>query len=231
MPTIAFNHVCLSYGERDVLRDITTTLVENRIGVIGANGGGKSSFIRLINGLAEATDGSVTVDGVDVKEKPKEVRRRVGFVFSDAENQIVMPTVREDIAFSLRRFKLPKKERDARVSAAMDRFCLAGHADHSPHLLSGGQKQMLALAAIMVTQPDVLIADEPTTLLDLRNRLRIRQVFDNLDQQVIVVTHDLDFVKDYDRILCINSGRIAFDGKPDAAIDFYLNSIHLDTEI
>nr|WP_242516520.1 ABC transporter ATP-binding protein [Corynebacterium mendelii] len=212
----------MTYGSREVLTHIDATLAEDRIGIIGANGGGKSSMIRLINGLTSPTTGTVTVDGVDVKDKPKDIRKRVGFVFADADNQIVMPTVKEDIAFSLRRFNLGKAERDCRVAAAMDRFGLAGHADHSPHLLSGGQKQMLALAAVTVIEPDVLIADEPTTLLDLRNRLNIRQVFDTLDQQLIVVTHDLDFLRGFDRVLCLDRGMIACDGSPDEVIDFYV---------
>src|SRR5690606_35983304 len=113
--------------------------------------------------------GSVTVDGLDTARKGREVRRKVGFVFTDPDHQIVMPTVAEDVAFSLRRSGLGKEEREARVRQVLADFGLAGHHDHPSHLLSGGQKQLLALAAIMVTDPAVLVADEPTTLLDLRN--------------------------------------------------------------
>ena len=221
MSTIEFTNVSVHYDDRLVLNDINLTLTENRIGIIGANGGGKSTLIRLINGLGTATTGTVTVDGLDVAKNGKQVRRKVGFVFSDAENQIVMPTVEDDIAFSLRRLKLSKTERTDRTRTMLERFGLEHHAQHSPHLLSGGQKQLLALAAVLVIEPDGIIADEPTTLLDMRNRLKIRKVFDTLEQQLIVVSHDLDFLTGFDRVLCIDNHRIAADGSPTDVIDFY----------
>ena len=221
MPQIDFQNVSVSFDEKKVLDSVSMTLTEQRIGIIGANGGGKSTLVRLINGLGEPTEGSVLVDGVDVAKHGKDVRRKVGFVFSDAENQIVMPNVRDDVDFSLRRLKLSKEERTARVDAVLDRFGLTPLSDQSPHTLSGGQKQLLALAAVLVMEPTVIIADEPTTLLDLRNRDRIRREFASLEQQLIVVTHDLDFLSDFDRVLCIDNHHVAADGPPDEVIPFY----------
>ena len=221
MPTIEFTSVSVAFDDTVVLKDINLTLTEQRIGIIGQNGGGKSTLTRLINGLGEPSEGTVTVDQMDVAKQGKKVREKVGFVFSDAENQIVMPNVRDDVAFSLRRFKLPKHERLTRVDAALDRFGLAEFAERSPHTLSGGQKQLLALAAVMVIDPILIIADEPTTLLDLRNRDRIKREFARLEQQLIVVTHDLDFLRDFDRVICIDDHRIAADGRPAEVIDFY----------
>ncbi|WP_448855361.1 energy-coupling factor ABC transporter ATP-binding protein [Corynebacterium camporealensis] len=223
MPEINFQNVSVAYEDATILRDINVLLTENRIGIIGANGGGKSTFVRLINGLGEATSGTVTVDGQDVAKHGSDIRRKVGFVFSDAENQIVMPTVRQDIAFSLKRFKLGKEKVQKLVDASLHRFGLYDHADQSPHTLSGGQKQLLALAAVTVLDPQLIIADEPTTLLDLRNRDRIKKEFAQLDQQVIVVTHDLEFLDDFDRVLCIDQGQIVADGRPAEVIDFYRN--------
>ena len=221
MPTIEFSSVTVAFDNTVVLEDINLTLTEQRIGIIGQNGGGKSTLTRLINGLGEPSEGTVTVDQMDVAKQGKKVREKVGFVFSDAENQIVMPNVRDDVAFSLRRFKLPKHERLARVDATLERFGLAEFAERSPHTLSGGQKQLLALAAVMVIDPILIIADEPTTLLDLRNRDRIKREFARLEQQLIVVTHDLDFLRDFDRVICIDDHRIAADGRPAEVIDFY----------
>ena len=221
MPTIDFSSVTVAFDDTVVLEDINLTLTEQRIGIIGQNGGGKSTLTRLINGLGEPSEGTVTVDQMDVAKQGKKVREKVGFVFSDAENQIVMPNVRDDVAFSLRRFKLPKHERLARVDATLERFGLAEFAERSPHTLSGGQKQLLALAAVMVIDPILIIADEPTTLLDLRNRDRIKREFARLEQQLIVVTHDLDFLRDFDRVICIDDHRIAADGRPAEVIDFY----------
>jgi len=221
VPTIEFSSVSVAFDDTVVLEDINLTLTEQRIGIIGQNGGGKSTLTRLINGLGEPSAGTVTVDQMDVAKQGKKVREKVGFVFSDAENQIVMPNVRDDVAFSLRRFKLPKHERLARVDATLERFGLAEFAERSPHTLSGGQKQLLALAAVMVIDPILIIADEPTTLLDLRNRDRIKREFARLEQQLIVVTHDLDFLRDFDRVICIDDHRIAADGRPAEVIDFY----------
>ncbi|MFV8380361.1 energy-coupling factor ABC transporter ATP-binding protein [Corynebacterium hindlerae] len=221
MSRIQFDQVGVEFGDRTVLRDISLTLTERRIGIIGANGGGKSSLIRLINGLGAPASGRVLIDDLDVATHARAVRRKVGFVFSDAENQIVMPTVAEDIAFSLRRLKLSKAERERRVTEMLERFDLADHRDASPHTLSGGQKQLLALAAVLVMEPEVIIADEPTTLLDLRNRLKIAEVFRKLEQQLIVVTHDLDFVRDFDRVLCLDGGAVVADGDPATVIDHY----------
>lgn len=221
MPTIDFSSVTVAFDDTVVLEDINLTLTEQRIGIIGQNGGGKSTLTRLINGLGEPSEGTVTVDQMDVAKQGKKVRERVGFVFSDAENQIVMPNVRDDVAFSLRRFKLPKHERLARVDATLERFGLAEFAERSPHTLSGGQKQLLALAAVMVIDPILIIADEPTTLLDLRNRDRIRREFARLEQQLLVVTHDLEFLRDFDRVICIDDHHIAADGRPAEVIDFY----------
>lgn len=221
VPRIDFTQVCVSFDEETVLRNINLSLSEHRIGIIGANGGGKSTLTRLINGLGAPTSGTVTVDGQNVATHGKQLRRNIGFVFSDAENQIVMPNVRDDIAFSLRRLKLSRQERDERIDAALARFDLTDLADRSPHVLSGGQKQLLALASVLVLEPTLIIADEPTTLLDLRNRDRIRREFDRLEQQLIVVTHDLDFLDGFDRVICIDDHVVAADGTPSEVIDFY----------
>ncbi len=145
------------------------------------------------------------------------MRASVGFVFTDPDNQIVMPTVAEDVAFSLRRSGLPAAEVGARVAAALDQFGLAGHADHPSHLLSGGQKQLLALAAVLVRRPAVVVADEPTTLLDLRNARRVSDLLMGLPQQLIVVTHQLELLAGYDRVVVLDAGRVVADGPPSAA--------------
>ena len=225
MPAVTFDDVSVLFdGDSSPTLDrINLELTEHRIGIIGSNGSGKSTLARLINGLGSATSGRVRVDGRDVDKHGREIRRRVGFVFSDAENQIVMPQVRDDVAFSLRRLKLPRAEREARVDAALDRFGLTDLADASPHTLSGGQKQLLALAAVLVMEPELIIADEPTTLLDLRNRARIAHEFSRLEQQLIVVTHDLDILADFDRVICLDEGHVIADGAPREVCDHYRN--------
>lgn len=225
MPLIEVRDVTHVYGEqssrRVVLTDVSVRLAEQRIGIIGANGSGKSTFVRLLNGLVIPTSGQVTVDGLDTKKDGRDVRRRVGFCFTDPDAQIVMPTVREDIAFGLRRRGLTKDQIAARVAAAMSTYGLDGHADHPAHLLSGGQKQLLALSSVLVTEPAVLILDEPTTLLDLRNAAKVASVVERLSQQVILVTHHLDLLKGFDRVLVFDDTRLVFDGAPADANEHY----------
>ncbi|MDN5760625.1 MAG: energy-coupling factor ABC transporter ATP-binding protein [Tomitella sp.] len=221
MGDIRFENVQHAFGERVVLRDIDLALTEERIGIVGCNGSGKSTLARMINGLHTPDHGRVLVDGVDTAKKASAVRRRVGFVFTDPDHQIVMPTVAEDIAFSLRRSRLKGHERRGRVDAILDRFGLHDHADHPCHLLSGGQKQLLALAAVLVTEPDILVADEPTTLLDLRNARMFAETVRSLPQQVVIVTHQLELVADFDRVLVIDEGRVVADDAPAPALRHY----------
>jgi biotin transport system ATP-binding protein len=209
------------YGQRTVLTDVDVRLTERRVGVVGANGSGKSTFARLLNGLVLPTSGRVRVDGLDTRTDGREVRRRVGFCFTDPDAQIVMPTVAEDVAFGLRRRGLTKAEAQARVAAALATYGLADHADHPAHLLSGGQKQMLALASVLVTEPAVLVMDEPTTLLDLRNARLVSEVVAGLAQRVLLVTHHLDLLDGFERVLVFDEGRLVRDDVPAAAVAHY----------
>ncbi|WLP91578.1 ABC transporter ATP-binding protein [Gordonia sp. NB41Y] len=218
---IEFRDVTHAYDARTVLREVSLTLSERRVGIVGANGSGKSTLARMINALVTPDQGSVVVDGVDASRHKRQVRRSVGFVFSDPDRQIIMPTVREDIELSLTRTELNRAQRAERTRAVLDRFGLADHADHPSARLSGGQKQLLALASILVTEPQIIVADEPTTLLDLRNSRMLREVFAGLDEQLIVVTHDLDLVDDFDRVLVIDDGRVVVDDLPGPALTAY----------
>ena len=152
------------------------------------------------------------VDGLDPARDGAAVRRRVGFVFADPDAQLVMPTPREDVALSLRRLGLDRAARDARVTEVLDRFGLADRAEVSVHALSGGQKQLLALAGVLATEPAVLVCDEPTTLLDLRWRRVVDDLLASLDQQVLQVTHDLEAAARADRVLVVDGGHVVFDG-------------------
>ena len=209
------------YGEREVLSGIDLSLVEDRIGVIGANGSGKSTLARLLNGLVVPSTGRVLVDGLDTARDGAGVRRKVAFVFSDPDAQIVMPTVAEDVAFSLRRHGLGKAEVADRVRDILGRYGLGDHGDHPAHLLSSGQKQLLALAAVLVTEPEVLVCDEPTTLLDLRNSRHVAGLLEGLAQRVVLITHDLDLLRGWQRVVVIDQGRVVADGPAEDSIGHY----------
>ena len=204
-----------------LLGPVTCRLTERRIAVIGANGSGKSTLARLVNGLVLPSTGTVTVDGLDTARDGRAVRGRVGFVFTDPDAQLVMPTAVEDVALSLRRLGLAAAERAVRADEILARFGLAGRGDVPVHALSGGQKQLLALAGVLATEPAVLVCDEPTTLLDLRWRRVVDELLDGLVQQVLQVTHDLDAAARADRVLVVDAGAVVFDGDPRTAVDAY----------
>lgn len=208
-------------GPKTLLEELSLELTEPRIGVIGANGSGKSTLLRLLNGLVAPSSGAVTVDGWDTVRSVRDVRRRVGFVFTDPLSQLVMPTGREDVELSLRRSVRNARERRAKAERALDRFGLLASADQSIYELSGGERQLLALTAVLAVDPDVLVLDEPSTLLDLRNRELLRRTLAGLSQQVILSTHDLELVRDLDRVLVVDAGAVVFDGLPAAAVDYY----------
>ena len=220
--TVNVNH---RFGAHHVLRDVNLTIAERRVGVIGANGSGKSTFARLLNGLLIPDEGTVTVDGIDTREDVKSVRRRVGFVFQNPDNQIVFPVVEEDVAFGLKNLKLAKDEIGPRVDAVLRRYRLSHLRDRATHLLSGGEKQMLAISAVLVMEPRYLVLDEPMTLLDLRNKELIIGVIREIEQPVVLVTHDLDHLRDFDRVIVFDEGGVAADGPPDAAIREYLRAM------
>lgn len=219
---IRIEHVTHAYGDRVVVDDVSLDLREHRIGLIGANGSGKSTLARMVNGLIVPDTGRVLVDGLDTRDHVKEIRRRVGFVFPDADTQIIMPTVAEDVRIGLRDSGLSRDEIEARVDEALARHGLLEHRDHPAHLLSSGQKQMLALASVLVTEPQILVCDEPTTLLDLRNVRIITETLRALPQQVILLTHHLDTLSGFDRVLVMDAGKIVFDGAPEDAVAYYV---------
>lgn len=237
-------------GPVTILHPVSLTLTERRVSIIGANGSGKSTLARLVNGLVEPSAGQVVItasaasnDGtseddaapgaaeapaeasdprpLDTRRDGAAVRRRVGFVFTDPAAQLIMPTAIEDVMLSLRRTHRDKRARREAAVAALDRFGLAQLADRSVHTLSGGQKQLLAIASVLATDPAILVADEPTTLLDLRNARMIGDLLMSLPQQLVVVTHDLELAARADRTLVVDEGRVAFDGAPAAAIAHY----------
>lgn len=218
---IELEGVSLTLNDRPVLRDVSLSLTERRIAVIGANGSGKSSLVRCLNGLVLPSAGRVSVDGLDTASRGREVRRKVGFVFQNPDHQIVMPTVAEDIAFGLKTLRLGPQETARRVEAALSRYGLEDHRDHPAHLLSGGQKQLLAIAGVLAMEPEWIVFDEPTTLLDLRNLRRVLAAIEALDQQVVLVTHALEHLEGFERVIVLDEGRVIADDAPGPAIARY----------
>lgn len=213
---VSFQNVTVEFDGRIALSKVNLELTSRSVAVIGANGSGKSTFARLINGLAKPTSGKVTVLG----ESPSV--SEVGFVFSNPDLQIVMPTVFEDVAFSLTREKLSKAQVRSRVEAALSAVGILELQESNCHTLSSGQKQLLAMASAMVRSPKLFVADEPTTLLDLPNTRLITLVLHSLRvDQLVLVTHDLELAATCDEVVWFDSGAVRRVGKPKAVIAEY----------
>jgi len=208
-------------GPVRVLRETTLDLTEHRVALIGPNGSGKSTLARLVNGLVEPTTGRVEVNGLDVARKGREVRRQVAFAFTDPAAQLVMPTAVEDVALSLRHHYPDKQQRADAALRVLDAYGLGDLAHRSVHALSGGQRQLLALAGVLATQPRILVADEPTTLLDLVNTGRVADLLFGLDQQLLLATHDLALAERCDRALLVMDGAVVADGDPHQVVETY----------
>lgn len=218
---IRFERAEARYAGRTVLQPLDLALSERRIGVIGLNGSGKTTFARMINGLVTPAAGRVTVNGFDTATETESARRQTGFIFQNPQNQIILPILREDIALGLQARKLAKPDVRAAVDAVLSRFGIGHLADRRSHELSGGELQLAALASVMVTQPAILIMDEPTNQLDLKNRRLVVETMQGLNETVIAISHDLELIAGFDRLLLFHEGRLAADGAPAEVIRHY----------
>lgn len=207
--------------QRRILGPVDLELSERRIAFIGANGSGKSTLLRLLNGLVLPTTGRVLVGDLDTRRDGRRIRRQVGFVFTDPLAQLVMATPADDVELSLRSTVKDRAERRAGAARLLAQRGLAHLSDQSVYDLSGGERQLVALTSVLACGPAIVVADEPTTLLDLRNRNQVRTAISELDQQVLVATHDLEMAADADRVIVIDDGLVVADGEPTSAIAAY----------
>lgn len=211
---IVLRGVSHTAGDRTVLSDISLNLDQRRIGIIGRNGSGKSTLARCLNGLVVPQHGEVLVDGLDTRSSGCAVRRRVGYVFQNADHQLIMPTVTEDIAFGLRSLRRSPDESAAAVSTILEAFGVAHLAHRSVAELSGGEKRLITLLGVLVMQPRFLILDEPMSGLDRYQQRRFAEWVEGLSQNVVLITHDFEHLTGFDRVLALHEGCVVFDGTP-----------------
>jgi biotin transport system ATP-binding protein len=221
MPAIVLDKVTLRRGGRLVLDQLSLELAESRIGLIGANGSGKSSLVRLFNGLLTADEGDVTVHGLNAREQAAELPRKVGFIFQNPDHQIIFPTVAEEVAFSLEQAGLPRREAAKAAIPALARFGREAWAERPVHALSEGEKQFLCIIAVLVMEPAVLVLDKPFASLDLLTRRRLEALIASLPQQVITIAHEPDAFTRYDRVIWLDGGRVRMDGSPGEVVGAY----------
>ncbi|MGY1710401.1 energy-coupling factor ABC transporter ATP-binding protein [Geodermatophilus sp. SYSU D00758] len=185
-----------------------------RVALLGPNGAGKTTLVLHLNGILTAGRGRVAVAGLPVdRNHLQEVRRRVGIVFQDPDDQLFMPTVGEDVAFGPRNLGLPEPEVAARVAAALDQVGMSGAADRPPHHLSFGQRRRVAVATVLSMHPDVLVLDEPSSNLDPAGRRELAEVLEALPVTMLMVTHDLPYALQLcPRSVVLDGGVVVADG-------------------
>ncbi len=204
-----------------LLDDVSATLDAPTTAIIGENGSGKSTLAKVLAGLIDYT-GSTKINDIEVATGRKELAGRVGMIIANAAAQVIMPTVAEDVGLSLRH--LPKNQRQTALNSVLEEHNLTELADRPALSLSSGQLQRLALASVLATNPDVLIADEPTTMLDARYaKLVSNQLFASTDRQLVLITHDLELAARCDDVLWVHDAKIAHRGP--ASIQHYLEHI------
>lgn len=184
-----------------------------RVALLGPNGAGKTTLVLHLNGILEATSGSVEVDGLTVeKQNLQEIRRRVGIVFQDPDDQLFMPTVRDDVAFGPANMGVTGDALDARVEAALAQVEMLEFADRPPHHLSFGQRRRVAVATVLAMEPEILVLDEPSSNLDPASRRELADILTELPITMLMVTHDLPYALQLcDRSLILSAGQIVAD--------------------
>jgi energy-coupling factor transport system ATP-binding protein len=227
---IRFDHVTYQYPEAEdtvfALRDVSFDIQPGQfVAIVGANSSGKTTLGRLCNMLLTPTKGSVIVAGMDTAETDHlyPIRSKVGMIFQNPDNQIVSTTVEEEIAFGLENLQIPSPEIKRRVSTIVQEMDLESLRDRPPHLLSGGQKQLLCIASVLAMEPSCIVFDEPTSLLDPVSRKLVLQQIHKLHKKgmtVLYITHIMEEILMADLLLILKKGEIVFEGNPIEAFSF-----------
>jgi energy-coupling factor transport system ATP-binding protein len=222
-PLVSTQNLTYSYpaSERAALADLTFELRAGEyVGVVGPNGGGKSTLVRLLNGLLRPDSGIVRIGELDPATEPYLVRKRVGMLFQNPENGLVAPFVEDDVAFGLENLGVQRPVMRERVREAIRAVGLEGYERREPHTLSGGEKQRVALAGILALDPQILLLDEPTSMLDAAGRREVLSRLEGLRgaRTILHVTHHLEELLDADRVLVLNAGRLVADVHPERLV-------------
>ena len=222
-PIIQIEHVSYTYADakKPALLDVDLEIARGSfVAVLGHNGSGKSTLAKTFNGILVPTEGRVLVEGMDTADEDKllDIRRTVGMVFQNPDNQIVASVVEDDVAFAPENLGVPPQEIRRRVDAALQAVGMSEFRLHAPHLLSGGQKQRVAIAGVLAMQPDCIVLDEPTAMLDPIGRREVLATVEALRRErgmtVVLITHHMSECVDADRVIVMSGGRVALDGSP-----------------
>ncbi len=208
-------------GREPILKDLELEIEEGSfVAVLGHNGSGKSTLAKHMNAILLPTGGTVWIDGIDTRNEDRllDIRRTVGMVFQNPDNQIVANVVEDDVAFGPENLGVPSAEIRMRVDEALRDVDMYEYRNHAPHLLSGGQKQRVAIAGIVAMRPRCIVLDEPTAMLDPAGRREVMDTIHRLNREhgitVLLITHHMDECVDADRLIVMSDGRIIADGTP-----------------
>ena len=222
---IEVKNVTYEYSDEDntfaAVKNLSLNIERDSFTVIlGHNGSGKSTLAKMLNGLNKPTSGDVFVDGLNTKDEKTEieVKRKVGMVFQNPDNQIIASIVEEDVAFGPENLGIEPKEIEKRVDEALKATDMLQFKKSTPHRLSGGQKQRIAIAGIIAMEPECLVLDEPTAMLDPKGRAEIISTLHRLNREkgitVVLITHYMEEAQNADRVIVMNDGKIIADDKP-----------------
>ncbi len=213
--TVKIRDLSFSYGQKEILRGINFSAgAGESVGLIGANGAGKSTLLRLMVGLEFPAMGEVEICGIRSGKKTLAgLRRHVGYIFQDADNQLFMPTVHDDVAFGPLNYGCSRQEAEARTQQALEAAGISSLADRYIYTLSGGEKKLVSIATILSLSPDVILMDEPSVTLDPRSRRRLINVLNSMHAARIIASHDLDFILDTcERTVILADSVFLYDG-------------------
>ena len=215
-PALRVSGLSFNYPDGTKVLDSIELTIERgeRVALLGPNGAGKTTFLLHLIGILGGGPGAIEVQGVALEPASlREIRRRVGLVFQDPDDQLFMPTVYEDVAFGPANFGVPAEDLEERVRQALAAVGMVGAEERAPHHLSGGERRRVALATVLACQPDLLVLDEPSSNLDPAGRRELAEVLAGLDTTILLVTHDLPYALQVcDRSVVMNRGRIVADG-------------------
>ena len=218
---LEFRNVSFSYEPGTPVLDNLSFHIRKgeTVGLIGANGAGKSTIMKLMLGLLPA-QGEILVDGMPVtKQNLPPIRQKIGFVLQDSDNQMFMPTVYEDMIFGPRNYGLTREEADARVDRVLKELGLESLKHRHNHKISGGEKRMAAIATILAMEPEMIVMDEPSTALDPVNRRRVISTINSRKETKLIASHDLDMILDTcQRVILLNHGSIVADGEAETIL-------------
>ena len=213
---LSFENVSFSYpGGSPVLERITFEVADGeKVGLIGANGAGKSTLMKCVPGLLDAS-GDITVGGLKVcRENIAEVRKKVGYVLQDSDNQMFMPKVIDDMIFGPVNYGLSRDEAEAQADRVLEQLDITRLRDRYNHRISGGEKRMAAIATVLTMEPDIMLMDEPSSSLDPKNRRALINTINKLERTMLIATHDLDMILDTcSRVILLDQGKLIADGR------------------